>query len=164
MRDWSASVWKQSSGQPTSTEHLVPAWNRTKPNGDIEEAILDVASSEPLSGTQVYMDVVVSEAHSVDPLRLRARARKDGKAAADASAEKHRRYPQAGRSLIPLAIEAGGKPSQSFINFIKKCGAGLAAEEANAADADAVFPRLWHEASTVLQIGNSELVLSALGV
>ena len=96
-------------GLPATTEQRVPQWDRVNPvSGRTEEAKLDIATSEPLTGAPLYFDFVVYTAHSDNQARLRALARTDGKAAADAAAEKRRRYEAAGPSLTPLPLEAGG--------------------------------------------------------
>ena len=91
---------------------------------------------------------------------LRNRAERDGSAAADAAADKHRRYSRAGASLIPLPLEAGGRPGDDLVSFVRRCGAAWAATH----DGEAPNSRLWHECSCVLQRSNAELLLSANGV
>ncbi len=85
-----------------------------------------------------------------------------------AAAGKRRRYNLAGASLVPLALEDGGRPAEETVAFVRRCGA--AAEErgatwplAAAGDEQPVTARLWQEYSTLLQLGNAELVLSANG-
>ena len=85
--------------------------------------------------------------------------------AADAAADKRRRYNLAGASLIPLAFEDGGRPAEETFAFVRCCGATakqlgsslLGTEEGS------VVAKLWQEYSTLLQWGNAELVLSANG-
>ena len=113
---------------PTSSEQHVPRWDVTRINPQteqpyVEEARLDVASSDPSTGAAIFMDTVVYCCHTTDRSRLRSRACHDGKAAADAAAAKRRRYPDAGTSLIPLPFEAGGRPGIDTVNFVRRCGA-----------------------------------------
>ena len=91
---------------------------------------------------------------------MRARARHDGRTAADAAADKRRRCSDAGPSLVPLALEAGGRPGEDLVNFVRRCGAAWAATHDDDLSA---YARLWHECSTTLQRANAELVLAALG-
>jgi len=89
------------------------------------------------------------------------RARRDGRAAAEAANGKRRRYPNAGTSLAPLAFEDGGRPSEEAIAFVRMLGAyRTEAEEGTEWGGTA---RLWQECSTLLQLGNAEMVLSANG-
>ena len=143
----------------------MPRWDITRNHPEtgepvVEEARLDVASSEPSSGAALFMDTVVYCCHTVDRGRLRSRASNDGKAAADAAAAKRRRYPDAGTSLIPLPFEAGGRPGTDTLNFVRRCGAMYS----DSHDGDkSIYTRLWHDASTTLQIANAELIISAVG-
>ena len=74
------------TGSPVRTEQYVPQWDRVNPStGENEEAILDIASSDPLTGAALFFDVVVYTAYSTNAATLRSRAHKDGKAAADAA-------------------------------------------------------------------------------
>ena len=110
----------------------------------------------------MYVDVVVKCAHTDDVGRLRARARNNGKAAADAAAAKRRRYPDAGANLVPLAFEDGGRPAAETVGFLRMLGATRTEAEGGSADWGGTA-RLWQECSTLLQLGNAELVLSANG-
>ena len=67
-----------------------------------------------------------------------------------------------------MAFEDGGRAGEETVFFVRRCGA--AAERVSsqrlAADATAGQPvraQLWQGLSTRLQLGNSELVLSANG-
>ena len=139
---------------PMSTEQRVPRWDRINPTtGRTEEAKLDVATSDPESGRALFFDVVIYTAHSDNGDRLRALARTDGKAAADAAAEKRRRYANAGDALAPLALEAGGRPGEDLSHWFRQ----LADGDSN------VCAALWHNISSTLQMHNAELILGASG-
>ena len=157
---------------PALREQRVPEWDRevTDDSGRtaIEMAVLDVVTSDPTSGQPLYLDFTVTTACPDDPAALRRRARNDGRGASDAAAGKRRRYNLAGASPVPLAFEDGGRPAEETVAFVRRCGA--AAEErgatwplAAAGDEQPVTARLWQEYSTLLQLGNAELVLSANG-
>ena len=142
----------------------MPAWDiqvEDPDTGDVsvEQAVLDVATSDPVTGASVWVDVTVVCAHSSNPDLLLTRARRDGRAAGDAAAAKRRRYPAAGAALVPLAFEDGGRPSEDAVGFIRRCGG---AQEA-AGEAPGATARLWQQVSTLLQLGNAELVLTAKG-
>jgi len=116
---------------PTRTEQRVPAWDRVNPQtGRLEEAILDFASADP------------------------------GKSAPDAASDKQRRYAEAGASLQPLPLEAGGRPGEDFVAFVRRCGSMW---ETNHPGEASPIPRLWYEASSLLRVANAELILSAIG-
>ena len=163
LREWGASAWARCVGTRASTEQHVPQWDRLNPRmGVLEEARLDVATADPGTGAPLYVDVVVKAAHSDDPGRLRARARKNGCAAAEAANGKRRRYPEAGTGLVPFALEDGGRPCDEAVSFVRM----LAAYRTDAEDGSADWggaSRLWQEVSTVLQLGNAEAILSANG-
>ena len=141
----------------------VPQWDRLDAQtGEVEEARLDIASTDVRTGAPLYVDVVVKSAFSEDPGRLRARARKGGRAAAEAANGKRRRYPLGGASLIPLAFEDGGRPCEEAVAFVRMLGACRTEAEDGNTDWGGTA-RLWQECSTLLQLGNAELVLSANG-
>jgi hypothetical protein len=166
VRDWFCATYTACTGLPAVTEQHVPQWDVVdQSTGEVEEAVLDVATSDARTGLPLYLDVVVKCAFSTDPARLRARARRDGRAAADAAAGKRQRYRGAGDSLVPLAFEAGGRPSDSAAGFMRQMGAAWAQTHASE-DGEAPVPvtgALWQQVSSLLQLGNAELILSANG-
>ena len=107
----------------------------------------------------------MKSAFSEDPAVLHRRSRKDGSAASDAVAAKRRRYAEAGAALVPLALEARGRPSDEAAAFVRLCGSRYA-ETHRIEGGDPAPPatgRLWQELSIILQLGSAELILSALG-
>ena len=160
LRDWSADSWQTCVGLPTTKEQHVPQWDIVNSAGRTVEARLDVATADPSTGDPLFFDVCVWTPACSDASTLRARALHDGKTAADAAADKRRRYSRAGPSLVPLAMEAGGSPGEDMVNFVRRCGAAWAATHDDDLSA---YSRLWHECSSLLQRANAELVLSALG-
>ena len=70
---------------------------------------------------------------------------------------KRTRYPPRGGELVPLVFEAGGRPSDEAATFIRSYGHGLSDAERAVA-----LGGLWRRLSRVLQIGNAEMVLSAV--
>ena len=155
------------TGLPALTEQRVPQWDIVvdAETGATEEAVLDVATSDSRTGLPLYLDVTIASAFSTNPERLAARARGDGRAAADAAAMKRRRYPLAGASLVPLAFEAGGRPSESTAGFMRQMGAAWAGSHASE-DGELPAPVtgvLWQQVSSLLQLGNAEMILSANG-
>ena len=108
------------------------------------------------------MNAVIKTAYSEDLVRLRARARKNGRAAAEAATGKRRRYPHGGAGLIPLAFEDGGRACEEAVSFIRMLGACRTEAEDGCTDWGGTA-RLWQECSTLLQLGNAELILSANG-
>ena len=162
LRDWSADSWKDCTGLRTTKEQHVPRWDTVnRRTGQTIEARLDVATSDPSTGESLYFDVCVWTASCNDPNTLHTRATHDGRTAADAAADKRRRYDRAGPSLIPLALEPEGRPGEDLISFVRRCGAAWAATHDDDLSA---YSRLWYECSTTLQRGNAELILAAIGV
>ena len=129
----------------------------------MEHAALDVVTHDPSTGSRVFVDVVVTCAHSDNPARLRAGARKNGKAAADAAAGKRRRYAAAGAALVPFALEDGGRPAEETVAFLRMLAAVRTEAEQGGLEWGGAA-RLWQECSTILQLGNAELVLNANGL
>ena len=75
---------------------------------------------------------------------------------------KRRRYAQAGANLVPFAFEDGGRPLEEAVAFVRMLGALRTAAEEGSTEWGGTA-RLWQECSTLLQLGNAELVLSANG-
>ena len=150
------------------TEQRVPEWDREVDGVSgrtVEQAVLDVVTSDPFSGQPLHVDVTVTSSCPADRATLRGRARRDGRGAADAAADKRRRYNLAGASLIPLAFEDGGRPAEETVAFVRRCGAvseqwGYSLQSGEDSN---VVAKLWREYSTLLQWGNAELILSANG-
>ena len=141
------------------TEQRVTAWDRVNPrNGLLEEARLDVATRDAASGRKIFVDARVPCAHSGYEPRQRARAGRDGVAAVDAVRGKRRRYPPSGGELVPLVFEAGGRPAEETVAFVRSWGL-----EMDAAERSKVIRYAWQQYSTVLQSGNAEMILSANG-
>ena len=118
---------------------------------------------DPHLGAAVQIDVAVTTACPEDQARLRARATKDGRGAADMAADKRRRYSSAGASLIPMIFEDGGRPAEETVALIRRLGAARRVSGRVGAEDWQVTAQLWQQASTLLQLGNAELVLSANG-
>jgi hypothetical protein len=71
---------------------------------------------------------------------------------------KRSRYPPSGGELVPLVFEAGGRPAEETVAFVRSWGLELdQAERSN------VIRYAWQQYSTVLQSGNAEMILSATG-
>ena len=97
-------------------------------------------------------------AHSGYQPCQRARAGRDGAAAADAVRGKRSRYPPSGGELVLLVFEAGARPAEETVAFVRSWGLELdQAERSN------VIRYAWQQYSTVLQTGNAEMILSADG-
>ena len=110
----------------THTEQRVVAWDRINPRtGQLEEARLDFATRDALTGRSVFADVTVTCAYSGYEPCQRARARKDGLAAVNAVAKKRDRYPPSGGELIPLAWEDGGRPAEETVTYVRSWGHGF---------------------------------------
>jgi len=159
LRDFTASFHPKVSGYVAVTEQRVSAWDRVNPRtGVLEEARLDVATRDSASGRPIFVDARVTCAHSGYEPRQRARAGKDGVAAADAVRAKRHRYPPSGGELVPLVFEAGGRPADETVAYVRSWAAEL-----DDAERSRVIRYAWQQYSRVLQSGNAEMILSAIG-
>ena len=122
IRDWACATYRECTGLPANTEQHVPQWDLVGEDGEVEEARLDVATSDIGTGAPLYLDVVIKCAFSTDAAVLHRRARRNGLAASDGAAAKRRRYAEAGAALVPLAFEAGGRASDEAASFMWLCG------------------------------------------
>ena len=71
---------------------------------------------------------------------------------------KRARYPPSGGELIPLAFEAGGRPADTTLAFVRGWGAAYEGTERSE-----VIRYAWQQLSCLLQTGNAEMILSAVG-
>jgi hypothetical protein len=133
------------------------AWDRTDPTtGELEEARLDVATRDPATAQLIFVDWSVTCEFSTYLPRRRARSNKDGLAANQAVDKKRVRYPPEGGELVPAVLEAGGRPSDELVAFIRSYGYGL-----SNAERSEVISQAWRQISRTLAIGNAEMILSA---
>jgi len=159
LRDFTASFHPKVTGYAAASEQRVVAWDRINPRtGLLEEARLDVCTRDSASGRTVYVDTMVTCAHSGYAPRQQARAGRDGVAAADGVRSKRRRYPPHGGELVPLVFEAAGRPAEETVAWVRSWGLEL-----DDADRSKVIRYAWQQYSTVLQSGNAEMILSAVG-
>jgi len=159
LRDWTAKFHQKVTGLTAVTEQRVQSWDRVNPRtGRLEEAVLDVATRDAVTGRKIYVDTTVTCAHSDYEPRQRARANKDGLAASNAVDEKRERYPPAGGELVPMAFEAGGRAAEETRAFVRTWGSGL-----EPAERTEVIRYAWQQLSTLVQVGNAEMILSAIG-
>ena len=94
LRDFVAGYHRRTTGVVTHTEQRVVAWDRVNPRtGLMEEARLDVATRDAITGRSIFVDTTVTCAYSGYLPRQQARAGKDGLAAVNAVDVKRTRYP-----------------------------------------------------------------------
>ena len=159
LRDCAAGYHSRTTGLTVSTEQRVVAWDRVNPRtGEMEEARLDYATRDAITGQPIFVDATVTCAFSGYAPCQRARARKDGLAAVSAVNGKRRRYPPSGGDLVPLAFEDGGRPADETVAYVRTWGHGLAPGERSE-----VIRYGWQQLSNRLQIGNAEMILSSRG-
>ena len=60
--------------------------------------------------------------------------------------------------LVPLVFEAGGRPAEETVAFVRSWGLAM-----DAAERSKVIQYAWQQYSTVLQSSNAEMTLSANG-
>ena len=72
MRDWFCPTYAACAGLPAVTDQHVQHWDIVDHGaGEVEQAVLDVATSDARAGPPLCLDVVVKCAFSVDPERFR---------------------------------------------------------------------------------------------
>ena len=159
LRNSTATFHTKVCGYVAAKEQRVVAWDRVNPRTGLwEEAKLDVATRDAATGRKIFIDANVTCAHSGYAPRQQARAGKDGAAAADAVRGKRLRYPPTGGELVPLVFEAGGRPAEETVAFVRSWGLDL-----DDAERSEVIRFAWQQYSNVLQSGNAEMILSAVG-
>ena len=79
-------------------------------------------------------------------------------AAADGVRSKRSRYPPSGGELVPLVFEAAGRPAEETVAFVHSW-----ALELDEAERSRVIRFAWQQYSSILQAGNAEMILSAVG-
>jgi hypothetical protein len=159
LKHFTAAFHRKVTGYVAVKEQRVSAWDRINPRTQVlEEAVLDVSTRDAASGRKIYVDVTVTCAHSGYQPTQRARANKDGVAASQAVSGKRQRYPPSGGELVPLAWEDGGRPAEETAAFVRSWGLLLPPE-----DRSEVIRHAWQQYSAILQAGNAEMILSALG-
>ena len=127
--------------------------NQSNAGGSAGLTTRDVVTWQP-----IFVDATVTCAASGYAPRQRARSNKDGLAAADSVNEKRARYPPSGGELVLLAFEDGGRPAEETVSYVRSLAHGLPPGERSE-----IIRYAWQQFSTVLQTGNSEMILSALG-
>ena len=91
--------------RPLLEQQRVPTWDRQRPDGQLERAILDLQYQDD-DGTR-WLDVSVRHPAAGTQAELRVAARRDGEASRRGERDKHARYP--GDRLTPFVLEAGGR-------------------------------------------------------
>ena len=66
--------------------------------------------------------------------------------------------PPSGGELVPLVFEAGGRPADETVAFVRSW-----ASQVDEAERARTIRFAWQQYSTVLQSGNAEMILSAVG-
>ena len=153
IRDWLAGWIEAVTTFPVLTEQFVPRWDRVVNGGEeIERARLDVVFHNQ-NAQRTYIDVSIPSAFSTCPELLRARAARDGAAAARAEDGKRLRYP--GPDLVPFVVEALGRPGADAIALLRACAPEQPEERSQA------LGSAWQALSATLQTQNAELLLAA---
>ena len=121
--------------------------------GRIERAQLHVCFDDS-QGWRVYVDVAITDAATRDVYKLRSRAARDGVAAADKEDRKRIRYP--GPDLTPFVVEALGRMGSGADALLRSVA------PTDATERSVVLGAARQSLSTLVQMGNAELVLSAI--
>jgi hypothetical protein len=72
--------------------------------------------------------------------------------------KKRARYPPSGGDLVPMAWEDGGRPAEETLAYVRSWGHGFPQGERSE-----VVRYGLQQLSTLLQVGNAEMILSAKG-
>ena len=159
LRDFAAGYHQRATGLVACKEQRVLAWDRRDAvTGLMEEARLDFATRDAITGLPIFVDTTVTCAFSGYAPCQRARANKDGLAAVKAVNAKRLRYPPDRGDMIPMAWEDGGRPAEETVAYVRTWGYGLPPGERTE-----IIRYGWQQLSTLLQIGNAEMILSAKG-
>ena len=121
--------------------------------GVIERAKLDVCFDDS-QGRRVYAYVAITDAATDDVHKLRSRAARDGAAAMDKEDRKRLRYP--GPDLTPFVVEAFGRIGYGADALLRSIAPPDPTERSRELGAAR------QSLSALVQMGNAELVLSAL--
>ena len=157
LRDFAAGYHQRTTGSVATKEQRVVAWDRHHPvTGILEEARLDFATRDAITGQPIFVDTTVTCAYSGYAPCQRGRAAKDGLAALKVVNSKRLRYPPSGGDLVPMAWEDGGRPAEETVAYVRTWGHGLPPGERTE-----VIRYAWQQLSQLLQIGNAEMILSA---
>ena len=122
----------------------------------MEEARLDYATRDAITGQPIFVDATVTCAFSGYAPCQRARARKDGLAAVSAVQEKRRRYHPSVGDLVLLAFEDGGSPADETVAYVRTWGHGF-----NPGERSEVTRYGWQQLSNRVKFGNAEMILSS---
>ena len=170
LRDAFAWIGRQA-GFASRTEVYEPAWTRARTNDqgelEVEQARLDNRFEGPPSDPLIYGDVVVT--HPEGSAHLHKAADEDGAAAAEAAADKHRRYPAwalPGGRLIAFSVETFGRWSKETLGFLRDSVDAVAEQNPQVACrghwGKIAVLNAWHtRLSVALQKGNAKCLLQA---
>ena len=136
-----------------SVEQFVPQWDRvSEEDGSVTRARLDVAFVDT-QARSVYADIAIVAASTVTPQEKRARAARNGAAAASAEDGKRLRYP--GPNLIPFVVEALGRPGDDAVALLRSFAPTEVSERSR------VLGCAWQSLAAIVQVEHAELLLSA---
>ena len=116
---------RQDTGAYVDTEQRRQELDYLDDEGKFVAARLDLVVV--FCGVEYLLDVTYADVRTTDKDRLAARLRRDGAAADGAEDRKRRRYPT--QSLVPIAIESGGRLGSAGLRWLRsvygRAGASL---------------------------------------
>jgi len=141
----------------------VPMWDRVRPDGSWQQAVLDLRIEQGPGGPVRYADVVVS--HPVGPANTRAAAVSDGATAVAADRHKHDRY---GPGVLPLSLETFGRWSPAALKWWRALAKQVVANDPNLAylgrwAIPSLLQQWWARVSVTLQRANADAILASIG-
>ena len=152
IRDWLAAWLREVTGREVLTEQFVPKWDTRDQEGRLRRAKLDVCFDDA-QGRRVYADIAVTDSATTCLQDLRARAKRNGVAAAEHEDRKRVRYP--GPDLRPFVIESMGRAGKGANAFLR----AFLPEDAE--DRAAALGAARQSLAVLVQTGNAELLLAA---
>jgi hypothetical protein len=152
-RDWLAGLVGKSLGREAAAacEQYVPRWDRTKADGSVERARLDVVYLH--GGRRVFVDLAFVTARSRNGAAMRSQAARDGAAAEREEDDKRRRYP--GPDLRPFVVESLGRMGEDASALLRDLA------PTDPVERSAFMARARRELYVLLQKANAELLLRA---
>ena len=159
MRDFCVAYHAKVTGYAATTEQLVPAWNRIHPRtGELEEAKLDVATRDAVTGNVIHLDASVTRAHCDDQSRQRARSGRDGIAVLNREDDIRQRSPLRGGEVARVVFETSGRPGDAAV----ACARPLGHDREGIGRAE-VLRCARQRLSCLLQVGSAMVLLATIG-
>ena len=159
MFGFCAAYYQKVTGYASIAEQAVTPWNRTHPrNGALEEAKLDVATRDAVTGNAVYFDASIACAPSDDQSRQPARSGLDGRAAQNRKDDERRKVSASWRRPRACRHRDGRTPWRRGGVYVRSLAHGI-----ERTTRTGVLRYAWQQFSCLLHVENAEALLAAMG-